>query len=117
MIKPTIKIVCDEVEISDGYHTFTELYEHRIALWIALCKQFAYKEFGPRVVWRSRKHSNGVGIDGWFLLGLAIKPGAQITYHLPDKEWNNCGWADTLDMAPEFDGHTSNDVLTRLRLL
>ena len=23
-------------EMSDGYHTFKELYDHRIALWIAL---------------------------------------------------------------------------------
>ena len=27
------------VEASDGYHTFEELYDHRITLFIALCKQ------------------------------------------------------------------------------
>jgi len=104
-------------EISDGYHTFGELYEHRIVLWIALCR--AYNELVNHVtykVWKTRKHSDNTAIDGWFLLGITAVEGKQITYHLPEKYWNECDF-DVLDKAPEFDGHTSKDVLERIKQL
>lgn len=94
----------------DGYHTFGELYDHRIALWIAFCKFFGG-------VWRTKTHSDGSKIEDWFVLGLGQKSGFQITYHLPMKEWDRCGFAETLDKAPEWDGHTSDDVLERLKRL
>lgn len=105
--------------ISDGYHTFGELYEHRIVLWITLCKVFKYKANGNgihRPTWRTRFHSDGSYIEGWFLLGLGENGyyGPQMTYHLPMKYWEKCHFATTLDKAIEFDGHTSVDVLERL---
>ena len=63
----------DTNQISDGYHTFGELYEHRIALWIALCKAHfrLYMEYGcGSYPWRAKMHSDGTELDGWFLLGL-----------------------------------------------
>lgn len=102
----------EDMSVSDGYHTFEELYEHRITLYIALCKQYM-KATGFRP-WRSQLHSDGSGFDGWFVLGLMDEPGKQITYHLPDSKWEETSFAETLDRAPEFDGHTSNDVLKRL---
>jgi hypothetical protein len=101
----------DGVEVSDGYHTFGELYEHRIALWMAICKLLAID------AWRSRKHSDGSCIDGWFVLGLFDDAGKQMTYHLPNSRWDECDFAETLDRAPKFDGHTSADVLKRLARL
>jgi hypothetical protein len=96
---------------SDGYHTFDELYEHRFELWISLC-QALRKDIA---VYKSRIHSDGSSFPGWFLLGMGIKPGQQISYHLPDSLWDRC---DFVEMAPPpFDGHTSVDVLERLRSL
>lgn len=101
--------------ISDGYHTFGELYEHRIINYLALCRVLRMSsEFDNTPVWRSKVHSDGSVWDGWFLLGIGKEFGKQITYHLPEKYWDKCSWAETLDMAPEFDGHTSEDVLQRL---
>jgi hypothetical protein len=120
MTKPVITIKSDEVEISDGFHTFSELYEHRIKLWIALCLQmgpgnecFPY----PKNVWRSRKRSDGSELKGWFILGMGIKSGKQMSYHIPEEYWDKCYFADTFDKAPEFDGHTPADVLERLAML
>ncbi len=96
----------------DGYHTFGELYEHRIALWITLCHTY-FSEFSAPV-WRSKIHSDGSNFEGWFMLGLGKEKGQQITYHLPNSKWDLCDFAETLDNAPEFDGHTSDDVLERL---
>lgn len=99
--------------ISDGYHTFGELYEHRIVLFIALCR-FAVID---SMVWRSKLHSDGSSWDGWFILGINISEGNQITYHLPISKWEETNFADDRDKAPDFDGHTSNDVLERIKNL
>lgn len=103
-------------DISDGYHTFGELYGHRVTLWIAFCRLLAitpaFQQNFP--VWRSKLHSDGSSFEGWFILGLFAEAGKQITYHLPMSEWENTWFADTLEQAPEFDGHTAADVLQRL---
>lgn len=59
-------------KISDGYHTFGELYEHRIALFIALCRAIEGTE---NDAWKMPPK------DGWFLMGIGKEKGKQITYH------------------------------------
>lgn len=110
--------------ISDGYHTFGELYEHRIALFIKLCKLLDslpgdFITPPNSEVWKSQFHSDGniAFGGGWFVLGIGKKIGHQITYHLPLTHWHQCEFAQTLDKAPEFDGHTSADVLDRIKQL
>ena len=66
-------------------------------------------------VWRSKLHSDGSSFEGWFILGMNKKPGEQITYHLPESYWKELDWVETLEQAPEWDGHTSADVLNRLK--
>ena len=102
-------------DISDGYHTFGELYEHRITLYIALCKRL--RANAQNFVWRSKLHSDGTSIDGWFVLGINKEKGEQITYHLPLAKWEDCNFAENLEKAPEWDEHTSEDVLKRLNNL
>jgi len=104
----------DTNDISDGYHTFSELYEHRIVLYIALCSYLSYDPSWRDEVWRSGKHSDGSVWEGWFLLGIYTEPGKQITYHLPMTYWDKCDFAYDREQAPPFDGHTSTDVLKRL---
>lgn len=98
-------------ETSDGYHTFNELYEHRIALFMALCSAISRETGG---VWRSKLHSDGSAIEGWFVMGIGTEPGEQITYHLPIAKWEFCWFAEERPHAPAFDGHTSADVVRRL---
>jgi len=105
----------------DGYHSFEELYEHRIMLFVALCsalyKNPQYQTGQKAEIWRSKLHSDGTGFDGWFVLGIGKNKGEQITYHLPLSKWEEVHFVETLDKAPEFDGHTSDEVLYRLRCL
>ena len=116
-INAAIKNV-DSNEVSDGYHTFGELYDHRISLFILVCvamdagRKDAGNERGA--IWRSKKHSDGSEWEGWFIMGIGLIPGRQITYHLPISKWEQTEFAFTRDMAPEWDGHTSADVLQRL---
>lgn len=115
-----IKDGVDANKISDGYHTFGELYEHRLALYIALCRLLNQKynlQIDGQGVWRSKAHSDGTVWDGWFILGISTIKGQQITYHLPMEKWGQTEFAATLDKAPEFDGHTPDDALSRLSSL
>lgn len=113
----------DMNEVSDGYHTFGELYEHRIALWMKIVEwadfmgQEADSEEQGRYAWKTKVHSDGSVWDGWFLLGYGTQQGEQMTYHLPINYYPQCKFARTLDKAPEWDGHTSADVLERLKSL
>ncbi len=96
--------------ISDGYHTFGELYAHRHGLFIALIKS------NPKISWRANNNDDGGSYDGWFVAGIHL-PSGDISYHLPADMWyklDNLGVATT-NCAPKFDGHTSQDVLHRLR--
>lgn len=105
----------DTNKVSDGYHTFEELYEHRIRLFIALCRQLDEAFLGK--VWRSLLHADGSYLPGWFILGIGTAKGEQITYHLPERFWDSTAFAEPLDRAPEWDGHTPADVLKRLEEL
>ncbi|MFA5130720.1 MAG: hypothetical protein WC477_07480 [Patescibacteria group bacterium] len=118
--------VADLSQVSDGYHTIAELYDHRIALFIALCLLLKRQENmighipeGESFVWRSKYHSDGELAFGgeWFVLGIGKVKGFQITYHLPISRWDETAFAETLDRAPEWDGHTAADVLERLKQL
>ena len=118
---PAKKADCD----CDGFHTFGELYDHRIALWVVISKLMAQREMvigrfkEAPYVWRSKNHSDGFPAFGGqlFVLGVGFFEGDQITYHLPIDRWDECAFAETLEKAPEFDGHTSDDVLERLKTL
>lgn len=98
-------------EISDGYHTFDELYEHRHSLMLALMRCLPYCS------WFSRCHNDGSSFDGWFICGIDLpQSNGTVTYHLPERLWTSAvsTGAKKLDRAPQWDGHTANDVITRL---
>lgn len=103
-------------DISDGFHTFGELYEHRIRLFITLCNWNMM--YADASAWVSQLHSDGSKCEGWFIMGIGREKGEQISYHLPMSYWGECSdFASVLPQAPEFDGHTSADVLKRLETL
>jgi hypothetical protein len=119
---PTGNTVYPECDC-DGYHTFGELYDHRITLFIALCKEiqsnYKYNDEFP-MIWRSKRHSDGefcFGTGTQYVLGIRKETGKQITYHIPIERWHETNFAETLEKAPEWDGHTSDDVLERLKKL
>jgi hypothetical protein len=91
--------------VSDGYHTFDELYEHRHVLFGALIKIYGG--------WKSKHHSDGTSYDGWFIAGTEIN-NKQISYHLPMRLWDKFPGIEK-EKAPEWDGHTPEDVVNRLK--
>lgn len=100
---------CDVSQVSDGYHTFEELYEHRHLLFINLMTAYEY------CAYKTRRNDKGEEIKGWFIAGLDLSSG-QITYHLPEKYWEQLTVTE-YDSNLQYDGHSSQDVLQRLNNL
>ena len=93
----------DVEKISDGYHTFADLYEQRLILSAALAKNNPH-------AWKSKRHEDGsvpFG-GGWFIMGFDTDEGCY-TYHYELKDWDlfQC---EELDKGKPWDGHTSKDV-------
>lgn len=106
-------------KVSDGYHTFDELYEHRAALFIALARCL------NRFAWKSHKHADGSRWEGYFVAGIDLPiwsvtgisklvSTVPITYHMQDSWWDEFD-GNELELAPPWDGHTPDDVVARLR--
>lgn len=92
-------------QISDGYHTFDELYYHRMIMFQVICNAYNDK------AWKSWQHHDGSMYDDYFIIGLET-PHGQFTYHYHKNHWDLFSVKE-LKRAPEWDGHTSDDV-TRL---
>ncbi len=116
MITPTIDGVDCTSKISDGYHTFEELYEFRKVYNAALFNEWAAQE--KYEIHKSKKHYDGKDCfdGGWFIV-VAILPKGQISNHYELKDWDLFKCEETKKAKYEFDGHTSNDVLERLKNL
>lgn len=95
-------------KVSDGYHTFDELYYHRMVLFSIICNQNKDK------AWKSKLHSDGTMYDNYFIVGITTDEG-DFTYHYEEKYWN---WFNVKELAraPEWDGHTSKDIRRLLSL-
>lgn len=122
--------------ISDGYHTFDELYEFRkvynallfnewatqITRETAFCKdergrtmQKVVSESNKYDVHKSWKHNDNELCfgGGWFVV-IAVLPSGQITNHYKAEDWDLFQVPEVEKAKYEFDGHTSKDVLDRM---
>ena len=98
----------DRCKVSDGYHSFDELYEHRVLLFIALCNLM------PAQCHKTKKNFEKQEWEGWFILVLHHPIAGQISYHIPNKYWDSCR-CESVEWNHTFDGHNSNDVINRLK--
>lgn len=89
-------------DISDGYHTFDELYYHRMILFSIICNQNKEK------AWKSKLHHDGTMFDGNFIVGITTNQG-NYSYHYNLKYWEEFKVKE-LDKAPEYDGHKPSDI-------
>lgn len=103
----------DMGEVSDGYHTFNELYRYRMLYNAAFFNLLARN--GQVEVCKSRKHSDGekcFGSDDWFIV-MAILPTGQVSNHYESKYWDLFDVPER-ETAFEYDGHTPNEAADRI---
>ena len=98
--------------VSDGYHTFNELYRYRMLYNAALFNMMA--KFNNYNIIKSKKHSDGEPCfgGGWFVV-MATLPTGQISNHYEMKYWNLFNIKEA-DRAYAFDGHTPEMAADRL---
>ena len=104
----------DMDHVSDGYHTFNELYEYRLLYNAAFFNELAKQ--GLYDVHKSKRHSNGeipFGDPNWFIV-VAELPTGQISNHYEMKDWFLFQVPEK-ELSNEYDGHSPADVAERLR--
>lgn len=96
--------------ISDGYHTFGDLYNQRLYLTAALFNLFPDRAY--KTLW----HDDGQPCfgGGWFLVSIET-PNGPYSYHYKTKFWNLFKIPER-EKADPWDGHTSKDVKRLLSL-
>jgi hypothetical protein len=105
----TFKIV--DGDISDGYHTFDELYEHRVLLFLVCVKSGAFK---ASLVCEDH-------YPGWDVI-TSHTSGAynQISYHVPIKYrpiYESLTRVSKKEQEESFDGHDSKLVAHRIEMM
>lgn len=97
-------------DLSDGFHTFRQLYYQRMMLFATIVKQNKDK------AWKSLRHEDGELCfgGGWFIVGIDTPEGSY-TYHYEDNYYSlfDC---EELECAKHWDGHTEKDVTRLLSL-
>lgn len=112
-----MKPIENKGEISDGYHTFNELYAFRLQYNAAFFNQLALNDdYRNYQVHKSKKHSDGTPcFDGTYFIVSAKLPTGQISNHYEIEYWDTFSVPEKPQALFEYDGHTSEDVLARLK--
>lgn len=95
--------------ISDGHHTFREIYNERFILFCVICNIF------PELSWKAKKHfdeENDSMYEGDFIAGINTPEGV-VTYHIKLKYWDLFDITE-INRAPKYDNYTSEDVMNRI---
>lgn len=120
-------------QLSDGYHSFDELYEFRKVYNAVLFNEWVSDKrwlflpnaigghFKPKIkynVHKSWKHSNGELAfgGGWFIVSAKLPTGL-ISNHYKAEDWDLFRVPEVPQALYEYDGHTAEDVLERLKQL
>lgn len=116
----------DVSQVSDGWHTFSDLYDIRLAYNVALFNEWGRDseecDFislpAKHDVHKSQRHHDGELCfgGGWFIV-VANLPSGQISNHYEMKHWDLFRVPETEKAKYEWDGHTSEDVINRLKSL
>lgn len=88
--------------VSDGSHTFNELYYHRMMLFSVICNTYRDK------AWKSWKHDDGTMFDNYFIVGITT-PQGDYSYHYSEECWDMFHVKE-LENAPKWDGHEPKDI-------
>ena len=112
LIKKDTRLILDGEygKVSDGYHTFDELYHHRAILFAVICNN------NPELAWKSKQHDTGDMFDGMFIVGIDT-PKGQATYHYDLEPYWDIFNVQELDHAPKWDGHTPDEAIKRIASL
>lgn len=94
--------------ISDGSHTFGDLYYQRMVLTSVIAKAImSTKNLGT--VRRSKLHDDGTMFKDYFIIYFTT-PDGNFSYHYHIDYWDNFSFVPEVDKAIKWDGHTDADI-------
>lgn len=96
-------------DISDGHHSFGELYHCRMIMSAVICNANSH------LSWKSMLHEDGTMFDGSFIVGVET-PEGQYTNHYHVEHWDMFTVME-LDRGRPWDGHTAKDIGRLMSLL
>ena len=100
--------------LNEYYFINQELYDFRLTYNALLFNN--WNKYDEYEVYKSKKHHDGeLCIDGEYFIVVAILPSGQVTNHYHIKDWDLFKIPVYDKVKDEFDGHTSKDVLQRLK--
>lgn len=103
--------VSDIGDVSDGYHTFNDLYHQRAVLFATIVNTY------PELSWKTIRHEDGELCfgGGWFLVTIETPDGAY-GYHYEMQYWDlfDC---DEIERAKPWDGYDESDVMRLMSLV
>lgn len=107
-----IKYLTNMDDMSDGYHTFGELYKYRMAYNAAFFNELAIR--GDVPLCKSKRHSDGGECfgGGWFIVMAELSTG-QISNHYEMKYWDIFNIPER-EVGFVYDGHSPKEALDRL---
>lgn len=108
--KPVMSISVPDTgigDLSDGYHTFNELYHHRAVLFSVICNS------NKDIAWKSKQHHDGTMFNNMFIAGINT-PNGTATYHYDINPYWDMFNVKELDYAPKWDGHTAEEAIIRI---
>lgn len=104
-------------EVSDGYHTFNELYYYRMLYNAAFLNTLAWYQDNINTfnIYKSKRHHTGEECfgGGWFIVMVDL-PTGQVSNHYEMKYWDLFNIPEK-EIADEWDGHTPQIAAERLR--
>lgn len=104
----------DVEKISDGYHTFEEVYDLKMMYNATLFNLWA--ELGKYDVHKSKLHNDGEKpFGGGYFIVVAKLPKGQISNHYKLEFWDLFKIPTEPKVKFKFDNHTDKTVISRLK--
>lgn len=107
----------DMGNVSDGYHTFNELYYYRMLYNAAFLNELGWYEDNSTFynIYKSRRHHDGeYCFDGKYFIVSFNTPDGPVTNHYEIKYWDYFNIPEK-DIADEWDGHMPQIAAERLK--
>lgn len=116
----TTQTTVDLLNNYDKLRNFDELYDFRMVYNALLFNE--WHKHDEVEVYKSKRHSDGSipfedDSDDWFIVIAILPEGKHISNHYHMKYWDYFKIPEYKKAKDEYDGHTSDDVLNRLKEL
>lgn len=107
-------------DVSDGYHTFDELYHYRMlynAGFFNLLHKLDDLQGMRYQIHKSKRHSTGELCfgGGWFVVSAKLPMFGQVTNHYEMKHWDLFNAPEQAKADP-WDGHTPQQAAERIEM-